>query len=459
MPTFTLPIREYALVFGAAMLVTFVLTGVVRGFAVKVRALTPIRVRDIHRTPTPRLGGIGVYLGVTVALLLASQLPQLNQAFAASSQLLGVVVAGGVICVVGALDDRFDLDAVTKLAAQVLAAAILVFFGVQWIVMWLPTGAGLHGTTVTLDQAQSTLATVMITLVLMNAMNFIDGLDGLLAGVAAISGIGMFVFSAHVLEVSANDSAASQAPLIAVALVGACLGFLPHNFHHARIFMGDAGSMFIGMAMAAGIVEVGGTISPSTYGARTTVAALAPLVVALAVVFIPALDLLLAVVRRTKERRHPFSADQRHLHHRMLAVGHSHRGAVLVFYLWAAVISGGAVALAFTEWTNVVGPAAGGLVLAIAATFWPKVRRRIRAQRRLAAAADAAVDAATGAAAAIGPEPSAAPPSTAPSAAASSPTPGLVESASPASPATLRPVAATAATLEGIEPPPTRNDR
>jgi UDP-GlcNAc:undecaprenyl-phosphate GlcNAc-1-phosphate transferase len=143
----------------------------------------------------------------------------------------------------------------------------------------------------------------------------------------------------------------------------------------------------------------------------------------------------------------------------MLAVGHSHRGAVLVFYLWAAVISGGAVALAFTEWTNVVGPAAGGLVLAIAATFWPKVRRRIRAQRRLAAAADAAVDAATGAAAAIGPEPSAAPPSTAPSAAASSPTPGLVESASPASPATLRPVAATAATLEGIEPPPTRNDR
>jgi UDP-GlcNAc:undecaprenyl-phosphate GlcNAc-1-phosphate transferase len=376
MPTFTLPMREYALVFGVAMLVTFVLTGVVRGFAVKVRALTPIRVRDVHRTPTPRLGGIGVYLGVTAALLLASQLPQLNQAFEASSQLLGIVVAGGVICVVGALDDRFDLDAVTKLAAQVLAAAILVFFGVQWIVMWLPTGSGVHGTTVTLDQAQSTLATVMITLVLMNAMNSIDGLDGLLAGVAAISGIGMFVFSAHVLEVSANDSAASQAPLVAIALVGACLGFLPHNFHRARIFMGDAGSMFIGMAMAAGIVEVGGTISPSTYGARTTVAALAPLIVALAVVFIPALDLLLAVVRRTKERRHPFSADQRHLHHRMLAVGHTHRGAVLVFYLWAAVISGSAVALAFTEWTDVVAPAAGGFVLAVLATFWPRLRRR-----------------------------------------------------------------------------------
>ncbi len=370
--------REYALVLGVAMLVTFVVTGLVRRLAVKVHAFTPIRARDVHTRPTPRLGGVGVYLGVTVALVLASQLPQLHQAFASSSQLLGVVIAGGVICAVGALDDRFDLDAVTKLAAQVLAAAIMVFFGVQWIVMWLPTGDGIHGTTVTLDRAQSTLVTVLITLVLINAMNFIDGLDGLLAGVAAIAGIGMFVFSAHVLEVSANDSAASQAPLLAVALVGACLGFLPHNFYRARIFMGDAGSMFIGMAMAAGIVEVGGTISPSTYGARTTVAALAPLIVALAVVFIPALDFLLAVVRRTKEGRHPFSADQRHLHHRMLALGHSHEQAVLVFYVWAAVISGSAVALAFTEWEKVVGPAVGGLLVAVGATFWPRVRRHPR---------------------------------------------------------------------------------
>lgn len=382
--------REYALVFGVAMLVTFVVTGLVRAAAVKLKVFTPIRVRDVHTVPTPRLGGVGVYLGFTIALLLAAQLPQLHQAFAASSQLLGVVIAGGVICAVGALDDRFDLDAVTKLAAQVLAAAILVFFGVQWIVMWLPTGAGVHGTTVTLDRAQSTLVTVMITLVLMNAMNFIDGLDGLLAGVAAISGTGMFVFSARVLQASADDSSASQAPLIAVALVGACLGFLPHNFYRARIFMGDSGAMFVGLAMAAGIVEVGGTISPSSYGARTTVAALSPLIVALAVVFIPALDLLLAVARRTKERRHPFSADQRHLHHRMLRIGHSHPRAVLVFYLWAAVISGSAVALAFTEWTDVVGPAAVGLAVCAAVTAWPRLMRRRRARPRAATLESAA---------------------------------------------------------------------
>ena len=293
MSTYALPLREYALVFGVALAVTYLLTGIVRRGAVAMGALTPIRVRDVHRTPIPRLGGVAVYLGFTVALVLASQLPRLNHAFATSSQLLGVVIAGGVICLVGALDDRFNLDAITKLAAQVLAATILVLFGIQWIVMWLPTGDGIHGATVTLDRAQSTLVTIMITLILINAMNFIDGLDGLLAGAATIAGVGMFVFSAHVLQVSANDTAASQVPLLSAALVGACLGFLPHNFHRARTFMGDAGSMFVGMTIAAGIVGVGGTISPSTYGARTTVAALAPLIVALAVVFIPALDLLL----------------------------------------------------------------------------------------------------------------------------------------------------------------------
>ena len=382
MPTFTLPMREYALVFGVAVLVTFLATGLIRLLAVKVGAFTPIRERDVHTAPIPRMGGVGVYLGITVALLLAAELPQLNRAFTASSQLLGVVIAGGVICAVGVLDDRFDLDAVTKLAAQVLAAAILVFFGVQWIVMWVPAAGQEHGTSVVLDQYQSTMVTVLITLVLTNAMNFIDGLDGLLAGVAAISGIGLFVFSAHVLALSADDSSASQVPLVAAALVGACIGFLPHNFYPARIFMGDAGSMLIGLTMAAGVVGAGGTISSASYGARTTVAALAPLIVALAVVFIPALDFLLAVVRRTREGRHPFSADKRHLHHRMLALGHTHRQAVMVFYLWAVVVTGGAVALAFVPWQRAIWPGVVGVLVAVLVTIWPVFRaRRLRRAR------------------------------------------------------------------------------
>jgi UDP-GlcNAc:undecaprenyl-phosphate GlcNAc-1-phosphate transferase len=381
-PTYALPAREFALVFGVAALVTFLSTGVIRLAAVRLKAVTPIRDRDVHSLPTPRMGGVAVYLGVAAAILIAGQLPDLERAFTSSSQLIGVLVAGGLICAVGVLDDRFDLDAVTKLAGQVLAAALLVFFGVQWIVMWLPAGGEAGGTIVSLDQYQSTMLTVLITLVLTNAMNFIDGLDGLLAGVAAISGIGLFVFSAHVLEVSADDTAASQPPLIAAALVGACIGFLPHNFFPARIFMGDSGSMFIGLTMSAAIVGAGGTISSSSYGPRSTVAALAPLIVALAVVFIPVLDFLMAVVRRTREGRHPFSADKRHLHHRMLAIGHTQRQAVLVFYLWAAVVSGGAVSLAFVTWQSALWPVVGATVLALLVTIRPRIRaRRLRRSR------------------------------------------------------------------------------
>ncbi|MDQ2847043.1 MAG: undecaprenyl/decaprenyl-phosphate alpha-N-acetylglucosaminyl 1-phosphate transferase [Actinomycetota bacterium] len=369
-----IPAREYALVFATAALVTYLITGLVRVLARRVGAVTEIRDRDMHTLPTPRMGGVAVYIGLAAGVLVAFHLPALSQAFSTSSEIPGVLVAGAVICLVGVLDDRFDLDAVTKLAGQVLAAGVLVMFGVQWTQVWLPLDHG--GTLVSLDQAQGLLITVLITVVLTNAMNFIDGLDGLLAGVALISAVGIFVFSAHQLAVSHNGAAASQPPLIAAALIGACLGFLPHNFDPARIFLGDSGSMFIGLTMAAAIVSAGGKLDSSTYGPRSTIAALAPLIVVLAVVFIPLLDLLLAVIRRTREGRHPFSADTRHLHHRMLNIGHTKRQAVLTFYLWAAVLSGSAVSLAFLPWTTAIGPAVVLILLAVVVSAWPRVRAR-----------------------------------------------------------------------------------
>jgi UDP-GlcNAc:undecaprenyl-phosphate GlcNAc-1-phosphate transferase len=376
---YAIPAREYAVVFGTAVLITFLAASVIRLFAVKIGAVTPIRDRDVHTLPTPRLGGVAVYLGFAGAMAVASRLPLLHAAFHSNAQIVGVMIAGAAICLVGAIDDKYDLDAVAKLAGQVLAAALLVVFGVQWIQMWLPADGG---TVISLDQYQSVILTVLLTLVLTNAMNFIDGLDGLLAGVAAISGVGLFIFSARALEVSANDVSASQAPLISAVLVGSCIGFLPHNFFPARMFMGDSGSMFIGLAMSAAIVEVGGTVTPGTLGLRSTVALLSPLLVALAVVLIPLLDFLLAVIRRTREGRHPFSADKRHLHHRMLALGHNHRQAVLVFYLWAFVLSSIAVALGFTAWQRVLWPAVLGVLVAVAVTVWPWIRAgRLRRRR------------------------------------------------------------------------------
>ncbi len=377
---YTIPAREYALVFGTAVVVTFLLTGLVRLMAVKAGVVTPIRDRDVHSLPTPRMGGVAVYAGFAAAVLMALQLPALGSAFVSSSEIVGVLAAGALICAIGVLDDRFDLDAVAKLAGQILAAGVMVLFGVQWQVLWLPGSGPTGGSLVSLDQTQGMVLTVLLTVVLTNAMNFIDGLDGLLAGVAAISGTALFVFSARQLALSGDTSSASQPPLITAALVGACIGFLPHNFSPARIFMGDSGAMFIGLAMAGATVSAGGKLDPSTFGPRSTIALLAPLIVALAVVFIPVLDFLMAVIRRTKDGRHPFSADKQHLHHRMLAIGHTHRQAVLIFYLWAFVLAGGAVSLAFVTRDGAmiaVGVAITVLVaVAIAFSVWPRVRAR-----------------------------------------------------------------------------------
>lgn len=392
MASIAVPAREYALVFATAALVTFVSTGGVRLLASKIKAVTPIRDRDVHKVPTPRMGGVALYLGVAAAILLARNMPALSRAFDSSSSIQGVLVAGAVIALVGVLDDRFDLDAVTKLFGQILAAGVLVLYGVSWVVVWLPSGDG--GSTWSFSQTQGALITVLITVVLANAMNFIDGLDGLLAGVATISALAVFVFSVNQLMVSSNDTIGSQAPLIAAALIGACLGFLPHNFYPARIFMGDSGSMFIGLATAASIITAGGQLNPAStpnFGARSTIALLAPVIVVLAVVFIPLLDFLLAVIRRTKEGRHPFSADKRHLHHRMLAIGHTHRQAVLIFYLWAFVLSAGSVSLVFARWQAVIGPVAVALLFAMLVSVWPWLRAR-RVHGRSAVAVGTAAD-------------------------------------------------------------------
>jgi UDP-GlcNAc:undecaprenyl-phosphate GlcNAc-1-phosphate transferase len=377
-----IPGREYAIVFAIAALVTYVATGGVRLLATRIGAFTPIRDRDVHQIPKPRMGGVAVYLGVASAILVARRIPALSKAFDSSSALQGVLVAGAVIVLVGVLDDRFDLDAVTKLFGQILAAGVLVLYGVTWLVVWVPSADG--GSSVTFDQTQGALITVLITVVLANAMNFIDGLDGLLAGVATISGIAVFIFSVHQFMVSGNDTVSSEPPLIAAALVGACLGFLPHNFYPARIFMGDSGSMFIGLTMAAATITASGQLSSDSanFGARSTVALLAPVIVVLAVVFIPLLDFLLAVIRRTKEGRHPFSADKRHLHHRMLAIGHTHRQAVLIFYLWAFVLSAGSVSLVFARWQVVITPIVLALAVAMVISMWPWVRARRLGRRR-----------------------------------------------------------------------------
>jgi UDP-GlcNAc:undecaprenyl-phosphate GlcNAc-1-phosphate transferase len=373
-----LPLREYLLVGLTTAVVTFLLTGLVRLLAIRTGAVALPRDRDVHLTPIPRLGGVAMYCGILGGVLLSHQLPVLRRSFEFSWDVVGVLVAGGIIVLVGALDDRFELDSLTKFAGQVTAAGMLVLFGVQWFIFWVPWNGNAvsTGSVLILGQDQAVLLTVGLAVVLINAMNFVDGLDGLAAGIGLIAASATGAFTLHLLAESGGSVSAYPPTLIAALIAGACLGFLPHNFQPARIFMGDSGAMLIGLMLAAASTSASGRVDPTSYGVTDALALFLPLLVVAAVLFIPLLDLMMAVIRRTRAGRSPFAADKLHLHHRLLEIGHSHRRAVLLIYLWAALFAFGAVALTVFDVLVVAWGVAVGLLIALVGSMIPRLRTR-----------------------------------------------------------------------------------
>ncbi|HZE03421.1 MAG TPA: MraY family glycosyltransferase [Pseudonocardiaceae bacterium] len=373
--SFGLPLREYLLVGLTTAVVTFLLTGMVRLLAIYTGAVATPRERDVHRAPIPRLGGVAMYGGILGGVLLSHQLPVLRRSFEFSSDVVGVLVAGGLIMLIGALDDRFELDSLTKFAGQVTAAGVLVLYDVQWFIFWVPWNGSADrvGSVLVLGQDQAVFVTVALAVVLVNAMNFVDGLDGLAAGIGLIAAVAIGAFTLQLLYRSGGSVSLYPPTLIAALVAGACLGFLPHNFQPARIFMGDSGAMLIGLMLAAASTSASGKIDPNNYGATDVLALLSPLLVVVAVLFVPLLDLLLAVVRRTRAGRSPFAADKLHLHHRLLEIGHSHRRAVLLIYLWAALLAFGAVALTLFDVYVVVWSIMLGLLVAVLGSMIPRL--------------------------------------------------------------------------------------
>jgi UDP-GlcNAc:undecaprenyl-phosphate GlcNAc-1-phosphate transferase len=373
--SFGLPLREYLLVGLTTAVVTFLLTGMVRLLAIYTGAVATPRERDVHRAPIPRLGGVAMYGGILGGVLLSHQLPVLRRSFEFSGDVVGVLVAGGLIMLIGALDDRFELDSLTKFAGQVTAAGVLVLYDVQWFIFWVPWNGSADrvGSVLVLGQDQAVFVTVALAVVLVNAMNFVDGLDGLAAGIGLIAAVAIGAFTLQLLYRSGGSVSLYPPTLIAALVAGACLGFLPHNFQPARIFMGDSGAMLIGLMLAAASTSASGKIDPNNYGATDVLALLSPLLVVAAVLFVPLLDLLLAVVRRTRAGRSPFAADKLHLHHRLLEIGHSHRRAVLLIYLWAALLAFGAVALTLFDVYVVVWSIMLGLLVAVLGSMIPRL--------------------------------------------------------------------------------------
>jgi len=377
--------REYAVILLTAALVTFLATPVVRVAAVRFRVMAAVRDRDVHVIPTPRGGGVAMYLGVAAGVLVAYQLPSLQRSFEFSTQTIAVLVAGGLICLLGVLDDRFGLDALTKLTGQIAAAGVMVLLGVQLAFLFLPVA---DIGTLSLGPDVGVPVTILLTVFTVNALNFIDGLDGLAAGVSAIAALAFFAYSYH-LGLAGYGDVASAPALITAVLAGACLGFLPHNFSPARIFMGDSGSMLVGLMLAAAAVSgTGQTDSQTLESAAGLLPLMLPLLIPVAVLFIPFIDLLMAVVRRTRRGRSPFAPDKMHLHHRLLSIGHSHRRAVLIMYFWAALLSFGAVALSITGGTVEVLVIIGALlVVGAVVVLSPRARRAAIAAREAELAA------------------------------------------------------------------------
>ena len=247
--------REYLLVFVVAAVMTYAATPFVRWLAIATGAITAVRDRDVHAVPIPRLGGVAILVGFVAALLVASRLPYLSQIFL-GGEMKGVLIGAVIVCAVGVLDDIRELDWLTKLAGQILAAGVMAFQGVQ--LLSLP----LFGVTV-LPTPLLVAITILIVVISTNAVNFIDGLDGLAAGVVGITGVAFFGYSYLLSRTYDPPNVFSSATFITAALVGCCVGFLPHNFHPARLFMGDAGALLLGLLLAAATISMTGSIDPS----------------------------------------------------------------------------------------------------------------------------------------------------------------------------------------------------
>ncbi len=365
-------------------LVTAIFSWIVWRIGLRYKLYPEIRERDVHTQPTPRLGGVAMFLGVVTAFALSTQIPFFAIFWDNPERNIALLGACALIVVVGVVDDLWDLDWLIKLAVQFLAAGIVVGFGGLQVYS-LPIG----GQTVVSSWVSFTLSVLAIVIV-MNALNFIDGLDGLVAGVALIANSVFFAYSYMLVRDQGASSYSNLASFIAVVLIAVCLGFLPINWHPAKMFMGDSGALLIGLLMAASAIAATSSFEPQllsdndVFGRSQQLGVFIPILLPIVVVMLPLMDFGLAVVRRMARGKSPFSPDRKHLHHRMLDLGHSSRDTVLIFYAWTAIVSLSILLMYIgttARWPGLYIPGvvylALGIVACLIVTFLPTRPRRV----------------------------------------------------------------------------------
>ena len=361
--------RSYIAAGVVAAVTTFLATFVVRALAPRVGLMQAPNERSVHERPIRTGGGTAMFLGFLLAMGVASRLPRFRPLFEGSSEPLGVVLAASMIFFVGLADDFKAWSAPAKAAGQVLAGTVLYFLGVTMFYFRVP-----FADFIVLSPDLAPLATVLWVYGMATAVNFIDGLDGLAAGIVAIAAAGFFVYADRL---AANGLLAPDnvGPLLAIITVGACVGFLPHNFHPARIIMGDAGALFLGLMMASSTLVVGGRIADQFSG--QTFFFFAPIFIPFFILGVPMVDTMFAIVRRRLRGNRASAADAEHLHHRLMRLGHGQRRSVLILWAWTAILSALVLYPTFTNRGNHLIPlGAAALGVALYTLFHPGIRGR-----------------------------------------------------------------------------------
>jgi UDP-GlcNAc:undecaprenyl-phosphate GlcNAc-1-phosphate transferase len=322
----------YAVVLAVVAATTFASLFVVRRLAWRIGAVVKPDERRVHKRPTPTLGGLALLAGVLVGVLVAWLMGSFDAIFSGSTEPLGLVIAAVVIVGVGVVDDLREVSPPAKLAGMVLAASILVISGISILVFRVPF-AGVF----VLSTDWSFLISVLWVVAMANAINLIDGLDGLAGGIVAIASAAFFLYSRE-LGFEGLLQPGNIGALIAVLTLGACLGYLPHNVHPAKIFMGDSGALLLGLLMAASTMVVGGRTDRSFSGSSFFF--FAPLLIPFVILGVPIIDMAFAIVRRAGRRKGISEADRGHLHYRLMDLGHGPRRSVAILWAWTALLSG-----------------------------------------------------------------------------------------------------------------------
>ena len=366
-----MPLNAYLAVIGASCVVSFVSMPLLRSLSFKIGAVVQPDARRVHTRPTALLGGAGILAGFLTGMLVAWQIDDFAPTFRTITPPLGVALAAIAMYLVGQLDDLREVSPPAKLAGMVLSASILSLAGVTILFFRIPF-VGLTS----LSPDLSAFVTVLWVAGMANAINFIDGLDGLAAGIVAIAAGAFLLYTEHLNSIGVIDLG-NVGPLVAACVLGACLGYLPWNVHPAKIFMGDAGALQLGLLMAAATIAVGGNTPPDVQASGQAFFFFAPLFLPLVILGVPILDTAWAILRRASSRSGVSIADKGHLHHRLMRLGHGQRFSVLILWIWTALLSALVLYPAYTGRGDAVVPIGiAALALVLYTLFAPGLRAR-----------------------------------------------------------------------------------